>query len=202
MGGDVDADFARLEEGGQAQQPSASSRLAAALPKEVLTLDTLDPEPRFVRVDGVSHRISHYDDFSLVQHGRFARLQGRATELSKVAIGADADELSAEEEERLSAALDGVYGDIVRLVLPTLPPEALKRMSFEQKRQVSQAFLTTQAEKNARLAAARAQRPTGGTSSRRSARSTATGATGKSKRRSATSKPPTATSPASAPSTP
>jgi hypothetical protein len=179
-----------------------SERLAAALPRDVLTLDTLDPEPRFVRIDAVSYRISHYDDFSLIQHARFNRLNTKAKELSEMATSEDADTFTPEEVETLAAALDEIYGDIARLVLPTMPPETAARLKFPQKQRIVQAFLVTQAEKNARQRASRAvARPTGGTSSRRSAPGTATGATGKKSRRSATSSPPTATSPDSPPST-
>lgn len=208
--------------GGDAPRPGTpSERLAAVLPRDVLTLETIEPEPRYVRVNGVRHRISAYDDFSLQQHARFARLHGRANEMVDLAVGEDADSFTDEEADALSSAMEAVYSDLTRLILPTLPaedivgkpaeydaagnelsPEKLA-LNLRQKQQITAAFLAAQAEKNARTGAKRAgARPTGAKSSRRSAPDTATGSTGKRAPRSAGSSSRTATSRASRRSTP
>jgi hypothetical protein len=164
-------------------------------PTHVLTLETLDPEPRFVAVDGMDHRMSFYDDLSLFQHARFARLQKRASAIAaELPTGAGGD-LDDARVETLSAELDDLYGGMVRVILPTLPDDALGRLSQHQRQLIVRAFNSAQAERNARNKAALASRarPTGDRSSTPSPRaSSATRTTGSSKRRSGSSSAPTA----------
>lgn len=197
--------------GDSAPQPpprTASERLAAALPRSVLTLETIDPEPVGVTVNGTWHAMRFYEDFSLTEHARFARLKRQADELAALAEESGAEDLSDEEADALNAAIDAGYGGMVRLILPTLPPyltevqaegDPRRPLSLVERQAIVTAFLSQQAERAARIASARLARATtatGGGSSPRSAPATATGGTGGRKRRSRTSSPPTATSPA------
>ena len=166
----------------------------APAPAHVLTLETIDPEPRYVTVDGEDYRISFYDDFTLVQHARYAKLKTRADSLL-AALPERADEdVDLEELEAASEEMHQIYGEMVRMILPTLPRETLGRMAFGQRQQVTLAFLTAQAERNAR-GTARAiptARPTGGRSSTPSPSASAPASTtGSRSRRSASSSPPT-----------
>lgn len=178
-----------------AQLKAARAAEAAERPSHVLTLETIDPEPRFVAVDGADHRIRFYDDLTLVEHARFARLQRRAAALAaEIPTGDDAGELDDDRAEALSAELDDLYGGMVRTILPTLPEDALGRLSFHQRQMVVQAFNAAQAERNARTAgrAAGPARPTGARSSTPSPRASApTRTTGSRSRRSASSSAPT-----------
>lgn len=182
----------------QAPPRTASERLAAALPRSVLTLSVIDPAPVGITIDGTFHRIRFADDFTLTQHARLQRLHRTADELS--AIGTeDLEALTPEQEDALNDALGDAYREMARLYLPSLTPETAAALSYLQCRGIIDVVFTQVAEREARKATAglaTAARPTGGRSSRPSATATATGGTGGRKRRSGTSSRPTTTSPA------
>jgi hypothetical protein len=186
---------------------TAQERLAAALPRTALAIDTQEDEPVGITVNGRWHPMRFFEDFSYLESKRFERLQKRGHELASLAGDPDADGFTDEQEEALGAALDDCYGLMVRLILPTLPAhltepphedEPRRPLSTSERMAIVTAFLSQVAERAARRATAAlaARRQPGKRSSRRSAPVTATTATGTRKRRSGASATPTATSPA------
>lgn len=198
----IERDFARLEAGeGFAdtpanRTPTAQERLAAhSAPAPLLDFTSIEPERPTVRIDGQDHAISFFDDFTLAQHARFARLQARANELGALSVDAESDTLTEQQAEALSDAMDDAYYQMARLILPSCPPATLERLSYQKRVMVVTAFNVAVAQRNATQGgtAAAVAPPTGARSSPPAPRATAGGsATGSRKRRSATSSPPTA----------
>lgn len=154
----------------------------------ILTLETIDPEPRSVRIDGASYLLRAYDDLSVFEHARLSRLTRRADEATAFATAEDGDDYTAEQIAALDASLHETYNQMTRIVVPDVPAETIAALSTEKKRQIQMAFYDALAERNARAAAAPA-RPTGAWSSLRSALGTATGSIGRFARRCADSSP-------------
>lgn len=108
-------------------------------PPPVLTLTTKPVRP-VINVDGTDHRLSFYADFSPFQAKRFARLMEESVAL----LDTDEDAIAAlpdDEQERLYEQAYVTYGGLIRVVLPTLPPETLAGLDWEQRQAVLHTFL-------------------------------------------------------------
>lgn len=163
--------------GGDSPPASPRDRLLSIVPRAVLTLETIDPDPRCVTIDGVEYRLLAYDDLSIFDHARLTRLDKRATEAVELAESDDLDGLSDDDLDTLRRAVEGAYDQIVRLVVPDAPPERVAALGSLKKRQIQLAFYDAPAGESARPATPGAG-PTGARSSLRSALATAIGSTG------------------------
>lgn len=181
-------------------------------PTHVLTLTTLDPEPRYVTVDEVDYRLRFYDELPLAQHARLVRTERDMNKAFDALTGDDAPDLDDDRILTMSAELDDTLNAVLRSLVPGLPERFLTGvpavvdgegdetepaslgLTFAQRWDIWLAFRVAQAERAVRLAAARAARraqPTGVPSSTPSPSPTGSPrATGPTKRRSATSSTP------------
>lgn len=163
--------------GGASPPDSPRDRLLSIVPRAVLALETIDPDPRCVTIDGVAYRLLAYDDLSIFDHARLARLDKRATEALDLAESDDLDGLTDEDLDTLRRAVEGAYDQIVRLVVPDAPPEAVAALGSPKKRLIQLAFYAAPAGERP-LPATPDAGPTGARSSLRSALATALGSTG------------------------
>lgn len=185
--------------GGEGSPPawSGQERLAQLLPSSVLRLETLAGEVRTITVNDVDYPLRFYDQLTFVQHQRLTRLQEKAADFEALVDGESFDDLTAEEDEAISAALDELYRGMVRICVPSLPMEEVEAFSYVQLTQVVSAFLDSQTTRTARArATAEARRRAGSPSSPPSPPASATTAGGRKPRRSRKSATPTADSPA------
>lgn len=163
--------------GGESPPASPRDRLLSIVPRAVLALETIDPDPRCVTIDGVEYRLLAYDDLSIFDHARLSRLDKRAAEAVGLAESDDLDGLGDDDLDTLRRAVEGAYDQIVRLVVPDAPPEQIAALGSPKKRQIQLAFYTAPAGERPQPGTPDAG-PTGARSSLRSALATAIGNTG------------------------
>lgn len=169
--------------GGAPPPETPRDRALRLVPRPVLTLATLDPDPRAIAIDGVEYRLLAYDDLSVFDHARLARLDKRADETLALAEEDDLADLSDEEIAALRGAVEDAYTRIARLVVPDAPPETVAALATPKKRAIQLAFYDAQAGTSVPGAAATPARPTGARSWLRSWLATAIGTIGKNARR-------------------
>jgi hypothetical protein len=196
----IDRDFARLEAGEDAAQPTqqptlrtaAKARALALTRKPLLTLETVAPLRPTIRIDTFDYRLPLYDDFSFWQHERMAKLGERAQEIRDLALADDALEVTVQQWAELDHLSLDIYGEMVEVILPDLPAPTRRALTLAHREAIVRAFFAANQSKSAgQEETASAAPPTGGRSSVPSSRATGTGAGGRAKPRSGNSAPPT-----------
>jgi hypothetical protein len=166
-------------------------RALALTPRPILTLDTIAPQRPTIRVDGLDYRLPLYEDFSLWQHARLAKLSARAGELDALALADGQEEPSLDDWAELDRVSLELYGEMVAVLIPDLPAPTRQALALPQRQAIVREFFAHNQSSSVEAEAATAP-PTGGSSSPPSPAPTATGPGGRGKRRSASSSPPTA----------
>jgi hypothetical protein len=111
--------------------------------KEILTLDTLEPDRDFIVVNKASFFLRGDDELSLTQIARIRRLSKTVLEKG---ISEDSTEQDMVEVER--------YADeILGMIVLDLPAEVRDKLSTMQKFQIVRAFMTAAAQRRAKTAA-------------------------------------------------
>lgn len=165
--------------GGDSPPATPRDRALRLVPRPVLTLETLDPDPRTIAIDGADYRLLAYDDLSLFDHARLARLDKRAAATLALAEEDDLADLSEEEIGALRGSVADAYTQIARLVVPDAPRETVAALGTLKQRAIQLAFYDAQAGTSVPGTAATPARPTGAWSWLRSWLATAIGTIGK-----------------------
>jgi hypothetical protein len=107
--------------------------------KNVLTLDTLEPDRDFIEIDGKHYSLRGDGELSLVELGRMRRM-------SKKVMEREIDIDSTEEE---MAEIEGFANHMLAIILVDLPPEVRDKLSSTQKIRIVSAFTTVASSKRA-----------------------------------------------------
>lgn len=177
---------------GQPARPAAPRAALALTPRPILTLETIAPARPTIRIDGLDYRLPLYEDFSLWQHARLAKLAARAGELDALALADDQDEATLDQWAELDRLSHELYGEMVAVLLPDVPAPTRQALTLPQRQAIVRAFFAQNQSPSVGAEGAATDPPTGGSSSPPSPAPTGTGAGGRGKRRSANSRPRTA----------
>lgn len=107
--------------------------------KNVLTLDTMEPDRDFIEIDGKSYSLRGDGELSLTELARIRRASKKVVEK-----GLDID--STEEE---MGEVEGFSNQMLAIILIDLPSEVRDKLTATQKLQVVQAFTTVASLKRA-----------------------------------------------------
>jgi hypothetical protein len=94
--------------------------------KQLLTIDTIDPDRDFVAINGKPFYLRGNDELSLTEISRIRRVAGKIA-----AQGADADVLEG---------MDDFVNSVLAIAIIGLPPELRDRLTPLQKFKIVQAF--------------------------------------------------------------
>jgi hypothetical protein len=107
--------------------------------RELLTLDTLEPDRDFVAINGKPYYLRNDEELSLVEIARVRRLSKSVMEKGSL--------LDLEDAEL--AQVDEYANQILEVIILGLEPELLGKLSTSQKFMISRAFMTASSKRRA-----------------------------------------------------
>jgi hypothetical protein len=100
--------------------------------KNVLTLDTMEPDRDFIEIDGKPYSLRGDGELSLTELARIRRASKKVVEKG----------LSIDSSEEEMAEVEGFSNQMLDIILVGLPPEVRDKLTATQKLQIMQAFTT------------------------------------------------------------